>query len=65
MSDLSPKSFDELGAASRRGLLGELYEYFKTSKKLWLVPLFIVLLGMGVLIVLGSTTAAPFIYTLF
>jgi hypothetical protein len=64
MRDSSPTSFDQIGAASQRGLLGELYEYFKSSRKLWLVPLFLVLLAMGALIVLGSTAAAPFIYTL-
>jgi hypothetical protein len=29
------------------------------------VPLLVVLFGMGLLIVLGGTAAAPFIYTLF
>jgi hypothetical protein len=35
------------------------------TRKWWLVPLIVVLLGIGVIVVLGGTAAAPFIYTLF
>jgi hypothetical protein len=65
MRDLNSKSFEEVGVDEQRGLLGEFYEYFKDSRKLWLIPLLLALLGMGAVIVLGSTAAAPFIYTLF
>jgi hypothetical protein len=38
----------------------------KERKKLWLAPIIIVLLLIGLLIVFGSGSAvAPFIYTLF
>jgi hypothetical protein len=37
----------------------------KENKKFWLAPIIIVLLLFGVLIALGSSAAAPFIYSLF
>jgi competence protein ComGC len=46
--------------------LRDLWNFLKARKKWWLAPLIIVLIIVGVLIVLGSTSAlAPFIYTLF
>ncbi len=36
-----------------------------TTKKYWLIPLILILLGLGLLIWAGGTAAAPFIYTLF
>jgi len=35
------------------------------NKKWWLVPVVLVILAVGALIILGSTSAAPFVYTLF
>jgi hypothetical protein len=44
----------------------DLWNFLKVRKKWWLAPLIIILIILGVLIVLGSTSAlAPFIYTLF
>lgn len=37
----------------------------KHNKKWWIIPILCVLALFGVLLVLGSTSAAPFIYTLF
>jgi hypothetical protein len=37
----------------------------KQNKKYWLIPLVVILLLFGVLVILGSSAAAPFIYTLF
>lgn len=46
--------------------LKDLWEYFRTRKKIWLAPMIIILLLFGALIVLTSGSAvAPFIYTLF
>ena len=50
---------------SSRGPLGEIWAFLRTNKKWWLTPVVLVLLLLGVLIVLGGTGAAPFIYTLF
>ena len=47
-------------------LLKDLWGYLKVRTKFWLLPLIIVLLLIGLLIVLSSTSAiAPFIYTIF
>lgn len=59
------ESFEESGARRRDGLVGEFVGFILHSKKLWLVPLIVVLLLMSVLVLLGGTAAAPFIYTLF
>lgn len=46
--------------------LMELWEFLKTRKKFWLLPIVITLLILGALVVFGSGSAiAPFIYTLF
>jgi hypothetical protein len=48
-----------------RGAFGELVDFLRHNKKWWLIPIVVVLLLMGVLVILGGTGAAPFIYTLF
>ena len=60
------KAFEEAGAtAGQGGFVREFLGFLVHNKKWWLLPIFIVLLLFGVLIFLGSTGAAPFIYTLF
>ena len=46
-------------------LIREFLEFLATNKKWWLGPIVVVLLGLGALLLLTSTAAAPFIYTLF
>jgi len=47
-------------------ILGDLWDFLKIRKKIWLIPLIVVLLAFGALIALaGGTALAPFIYTLF
>ena len=44
----------------------ELWEFLKVRKKIWLLPIILVMLLLGVLIVLAQGSAvAPFVYTLF
>ena len=43
----------------------ELWSMLRANKKYWLMPMVIVLLLLGVLVMLSTTAAAPFIYTLF
>jgi len=46
--------------------LAEFYDYLKTRKKFWLLPIFIVMVAFGGLIVLTQGSAiSPFIYALF
>lgn len=44
----------------------DIWMFLKERKKIWLAPVIIVLLILGLLIVFGGGSAlAPFIYTLF
>ena len=44
----------------------ELFQFLKARKKLWLLPIIIVMVLFGGLLVLAQGSAvAPFIYTLF
>lgn len=46
--------------------LKDLFSFLAERKKFWLAPVVIVLLLLGVLLVIGGSSAvAPFIYTLF
>jgi hypothetical protein len=46
--------------------LKELLEFLKMRKKLWLLPIIIVVLILGGLLILAQgSVMAPFIYTLF
>lgn len=46
--------------------LRELFHFMRARKKYWLLPTILVLLGLGLLLVLGGSSAfAPFIYALF
>lgn len=51
---------------SNLGIAGELLSFLWEQKLWWLIPIVVVLLGFGLLIILGQSSAiAPFIYTLF
>jgi hypothetical protein len=43
----------------------EFLTFLKENKKWWLIPVTLAVLLFGLLVLLGSTGAAPFIYTLF
>ena len=58
-------AFESAGEEKEAGLMGEFLALMKENKKYWLLPLVLILLLFGVLLMLGSTAAAPFIYTLF
>ncbi|HOE39527.1 MAG TPA: DUF5989 family protein [Bacteroidales bacterium] len=46
--------------------LRDLWGFLKERKKYWLLPMIIVLLIIGILIIFaGSSSVAPFVYTLF
>ena len=46
-------------------IVTELWSFLRHNKKWWLTPIIVLFLLLGVLVVLGGTGAAPFIYTLF
>ncbi len=46
--------------------LKELFEFVKTRKKYWLIPVIVILLFFGLLLFATAGSAiAPFIYTIF
>ena len=47
------------------GFFRELVMFIRYNKKWYLIPIVVSILMLGILIALGSTGAAPFIYTLF
>jgi hypothetical protein len=51
--------------AENAGLASEFFDFLKENKKWWLAPIVISVLGLGLLVLLGGSAAAPFIYTLF
>ena len=61
-----PKSeFETRAEESPPGFVRELFDFLRHNKKWWLTPIVVMLVLLGVLVLLGGTTAAPFIYTLF
>ena len=66
MNEKPASEFEKVASEqSSKGLLREFWEYLGQSKKWWLLPILVVLLLFGLLVLLGGTGAAPFIYTLF
>lgn len=63
--DSKPSEFERLAQGERAGFFGEFWDFLKHNKKWWLTPIILVLGLVGLLVVLGSSGAAPFIYTLF
>jgi hypothetical protein len=57
------KSSSEL--RKNQSFLRELLLFLAQNKKWYLIPIAVVMLLLGLLIILGATGAAPFIYTLF
>lgn len=61
----SERGFAEAATEQRQSFLGELWEFLGSNKKWWLAPILIAVVGLGALVLLSGTAAAPFIYTLF
>lgn len=69
-SDLPPlgqteEDFARLAGQKGPGFFSELFDFLRYNKKWWITPIVVMLVIIGVLILLGSTAAGPFIYTLF
>ncbi|MEY2808056.1 MAG: DUF5989 family protein [Planctomycetia bacterium] len=59
------EAFAKAAQGGRQSFFGEYLHFLKSTKKWWMAPLIFLLLLFALLLVLGSTGAAPFIYTLF
>jgi hypothetical protein len=57
--------FARQAEASDPGLLADMWAFMRHNKKWWLTPIILSIVVLGVLVVLSSTAAAPFIYALF
>ena len=65
MNESDKNEFEAAGKDKQTGLLSEIMEMLRENKKYWLIPIIAVLFILGALVILSSTAAAPFIYTLF
>lgn len=63
--DNDQKSFEQLGDERQASIFEEFTSFILENKAWWLVPILIVFALVGALLLLTSTGAAPFIYTLF
>jgi NAD/NADP transhydrogenase beta subunit len=51
---------------SKLGVLAEFFQFLHENKKLWLLPIVLILLLVGLMLVVTQGSAlAPFIYALF
>jgi hypothetical protein len=51
--------------ARRNSIFSEFIAFLRENKAYWMVPILLVFALLGVLLALGATGLAPFIYTLF
>jgi hypothetical protein len=65
MTEPNRSDFEEAGRQKRPSLVAEFVYFLKNNKKWWLLPILVVMGMVGLLVMLSSTGAAPFIYTLF
>lgn len=66
MTKEDEENFEKLSNEQKQiGFLKELYLMLLHNKKWWLTPIILVLLLFGALIIMGGSSYAPFIYTLF
>ena len=57
--------FSEAAAGRQAGFATEFWLFLRHNKKWWLLPMLAILSLLGLLILVGGTAAAPFIYSLF
>jgi hypothetical protein len=57
--------FERHASEASGSSFGDLIKFLGHTKKWWLTPLILILLLVGVMIILGGTALAPFIYPLF
>jgi hypothetical protein len=64
-ADAAKAEFEQLGEEKPLSLGQEFLFFLTENKKWWLLPILLALSLLGLLAMLASTGAAPFIYTLF
>ena len=61
----SKTEFEQAGDEKQLSLVQEFRVFIMENKAWWMIPIVVVLALVGLLVLLGSTGAAPFIYTIF
>lgn len=46
-------------------LLQELWQFMRTRKKYWMLPIVVTMILLSLLIIFSQTAVLPFVYTLF
>ena len=59
---MSDDDFQAQAAGKRSSLAREVLDFLGETKKWWLAPIIISILLLGLLVILGGSAAAPFIY---
>lgn len=59
------EEFEQLAKGDRPSFVAEFWFFLMHNKKWWLLPIIIVIALLGVLVLLGGSPLAPFIYPLF
>jgi hypothetical protein len=62
---LNTNDFQRQAEQRSSNVLSELFAFLRENKKWWLIPVVVALLMIGLLVFLGGTAVAPFIYTLW
>ena len=65
MANEPKNNFAEQASGKRTGIASELFGFLRDNKKWWLAPIVLSVVMLGLLVLLGGSAAAPFIYTLF
>ena len=65
MSDDKKSAFEQAQQEQQAGILKEFFLFLRHNRKYWMIPIVLTLLALALLILLGGTAVAPFIYTLF
>ena len=55
--------FMQAAGKEERGLVAEFVAFMAENKMWWLAPILIVFLLLGILLILGATGIAPFLYS--
>ncbi|HZN41342.1 MAG TPA: DUF5989 family protein [Planctomycetota bacterium] len=61
--DTPKDEFLKAAGQEERGLVAEFVAFMAENKVWWMAPILIVFLLLGVLLVLGATGVAPFLYS--
>jgi hypothetical protein len=65
MDQKPSNAFQQKAAGKQPGIATQFLDFALHNKKWWLVPILVLLLLASVLIVLGGSGVAPFIYSIF